>query len=343
MHSLRLKELPPPPNCKTGWPWNDASQTSPAECEDLPRITVVTPSYNQGQFIEETIRSVLLQGYPNLEYCVVDGGSTDNTLEIVRKYDKHLSWWVSESDRGQAHAINKGLSRATGSICGWINSDDLLRPGALIKVGTAHKGFPRDLIVGDVIDFWQDSKKQDLVRQDQIDLRSFVEFWNRRGSWHQPGIFFPTYLLKDVGMLDENLRFLFDYDFFCRALTLAGVQYLHVPVASFRLHIESKTVSEGDLFLFELCKISQRYWDKVPNVDRTGYRKHASGMLFCSGCHRLVRKEDQAWRFLAEGIKTHPFWALFAALKLLPSWPSRRWRETKSKPLQRETGPVQGF
>ena len=99
-----------------------------------PKISVVTPSYNQGQFIEQTIRSVLLQGYPNLEFIIIDGGSDDNTLEIIRKYENWLTYWVSEPDRGQSHAINKGIRRATGEILLWLNSDDLVLPDAFNTV-----------------------------------------------------------------------------------------------------------------------------------------------------------------------------------------------------------------
>src|SRR5579862_8824120 len=102
-----------------------------------PRITVVTPSFQQGRFLEETIRSVLGQGYPNLDYIVIDGGSTDQSVEIIQKYAAQLSYWVSEPDHGQANAVNKGFQRSTGEILGWLNSDDLLLPGALFTIGRA--------------------------------------------------------------------------------------------------------------------------------------------------------------------------------------------------------------
>ena len=99
-----------------------------------PKITVVTPNYNYGHYLEETIRSVLLQGYPNLEYIIIDGGSTDNSVEIIKKYESYVTYWESKPDRGQTHAINKGLERATGEIFNWINSDDILMPGALLAI-----------------------------------------------------------------------------------------------------------------------------------------------------------------------------------------------------------------
>src|SRR5688572_32698700 len=105
---------------REGWPWTGQPSRAPASAGDWPRISIVTPSYNQGQFIEATIRSVLLQGYPNLEYLIMDGGSTDDSVSIVRKYEPWLSYWVSERDKGQSDAINKGLDRSTGAMLNWL-------------------------------------------------------------------------------------------------------------------------------------------------------------------------------------------------------------------------------
>ena len=138
-----LNELPPPPPGKAGWPWTEESQQLPDTMPDgspWPRVSTVTPSYNQGQFIEETIRSVLLQGYPSLEYIIIDGGSDDGTVAIIRKYERWLAYWVTEPDRGQSHAINKGFGRSSGAILNWINSDDYLLKGALQPVALAYAG-----------------------------------------------------------------------------------------------------------------------------------------------------------------------------------------------------------
>ncbi len=131
-----LKDLPAPPPDKTGWPWTEESPHPPlldklSQDKEYPRITIVTPNYNYGHFLEETIRSVLLQGYPNLEYIVLDGGSSDNSVEIIQKYDQWISHWVSEKDNGQAHAINTAINLASGIWFNWLNSDDILMPNSL--------------------------------------------------------------------------------------------------------------------------------------------------------------------------------------------------------------------
>jgi glycosyltransferase involved in cell wall biosynthesis len=140
MPALDGQRLPSPPPGRAGWPWDAAPAAPPAgpdPPEDLPRITVVTPSLDQGRFLEEAIRSVLLQGYPNLEYMVIDGGSTDDSVQVIRRYEPWLAYWVSEKDRGQSHAINKGWVRATGDLVAYLNSDDTYRPGALLRAARA--------------------------------------------------------------------------------------------------------------------------------------------------------------------------------------------------------------
>lgn len=137
MRCPTLSELPPPPSGKTGWPWTQASPQPPDQMLDgaeWPKISIVTPNYNYGRFIEETIRSVLLQGYPNLEYIVIDGGSTDDSVEIIKKYEPWLTYWVSEKDKGQANAINRGINLATGEWFNWINSDDILLQNAFLTL-----------------------------------------------------------------------------------------------------------------------------------------------------------------------------------------------------------------
>lgn len=331
MRCPQLKDLPAPPPGRTGWPWTEECgqlPDAPPGGGTWPKITIVTPSFNQGQYLEETIRSVLLQGYPNLEYVLIDGGSRDESVEVIRRYEPWLSHWVSERDRGQSHAINKGLERMTGDLFGWINSDDLLMPDGLATVAAAHLGSPGDLIVGDVINFWDDfaAGERELLRQGEFELKKFVEFWNRSERWHQPGVFFPASVLSRTGHLDESLDYLFDYDLICRALDAAGAVLVPDPLAAFRLHSSSKTVSQGELFYLEACRISRRYWHLLPRVDAAGYRRYASGLLFCTGCSRALRGQSKGLGFVVEGLKTHPAHALLAALRLLPASLRRKRR-----------------
>ncbi len=140
MRCPALRELPPPPPGKTGWPWTEASPDLPDMTQDgrpWPRVSIVTPSYNQGLLIEKTIRSVLLQGYPNLEYIIIDGGSTDGTVQVIREYSPWLTYSVSEPHKGQSAVINRGFLHSTADILGWLNSDDHYMPGAIQKIAEA--------------------------------------------------------------------------------------------------------------------------------------------------------------------------------------------------------------
>ncbi|HEY3928659.1 MAG TPA: glycosyltransferase family 2 protein [Candidatus Koribacter sp.] len=314
--------LPSPPVEKSGWPWISADRVSTPPGE-WPRITIVTPSLNQGKYLEATIRSVLLQGYPNLEYFVMDGGSQDGSLEILQRYGPWLDYWVSEPDAGHPNAVNKGLKRATGSLLGFLNSDDFLLPGALEKIGRAHTLDREKLIAGDVIDFRDATGEQHRIGQSGLKFRTFVEVW-RQDEWHQPGIFFPRTLLDKIGLFDETLHLGFDYDFFCRALQYADVAQLNEPVAMFRLHEQSKTVSNEILIVREHLQISRRYWHLIPGVDVRGYRRFAAQRMFCAGVSRLRHRRPRAARLIWEGFASHPGWALISAVRQFPGWLRRR-------------------
>jgi len=245
-----IDQLPPPPAGKTGWPWTVQTQPHfPAQSEEIswPRISIVTPSFNQGQFIEETIRSVLLQGYPNLEYVVIDGESTDNTIEIIKKYEPYLTYWCSESDRGQSHALNKGIARCTGDIFNWINSDDLLGPGALYAVAGSWIDTPGRIITGKVINFNEQGDRETIVPRN-LTLNNFIRWREaeRNGlSWHQPGIYLPLDAVKQAGGLREDLTFSMDHLLMIEMLQHCQVTYIEDTLAYFRYHLTSKTITAG--------------------------------------------------------------------------------------------------
>jgi hypothetical protein len=211
-----------------------------------PRISVVTPSFNQGRFIEETIRSVLLQGYPNLEYIIIDGGSRDNSVEIIRKYEPWLTYWVSEKDHGQSHAINKGFAHCTGDISNWINSDDLLTSGALPAVALAWTKNPPCLIAGPVINFSDEGTETTIAQQGLTveNLLSVQTGAKHQISWHQPGIFMPRAHVLQAGGLREDLELTMDRVLLIHILSAhPAVSYIPHVLARFRLHDVAKTAT----------------------------------------------------------------------------------------------------
>jgi glycosyltransferase involved in cell wall biosynthesis len=251
---------------RKSWPWCNEDEVYP-RLENWPRITIITPSFNQGQYLEETILSVIHQGYPNLEYMVIDGGSKDQSVDIVRRYQSKINYWVSEPDRGQSHAINKGFNRCTGEIVGWINSDDLLLPGALKKLAVEYKTSPNAILLGDVINFISGENSSKLIQQKKVSFKNLVVL-DKGMVWQQPGTFVPVQYLHSEGLLDETLRYVFDRDWMCRLLKKYDIVYLHKPVAMFRLHPLSKTVGEKYLWLPEQELISKRYWDEIPGLNK---------------------------------------------------------------------------
>ena len=233
-----------------------------------PSISVVTPSYNQGQFIEETIRSVLLQGYPNLEYIIIDGGSTDQSVEIIQRYEPWLTYWVSEPDRGQAHAINKGWRRATGDIVAWLNSDDLYRPDAMSRVVSLLELHPRvQWMCGDSVAIDSDGREKERIEARLADLGNWVEY-RRLGSdysFPQPSVFLRRRVLEQVGLLKEDLHYSFDLEYWCR-VRIRGFEPLIVKevLSCFRLHPASKTCSSWSRFLEEHERITAELSSRLP-------------------------------------------------------------------------------
>jgi len=243
-----LSDLPAAPPGKIGWPWTEETPPSPERMEGglrWPRVSIVTPSYNQGRFFEETIRSVLLQGYPDLEYIIMDGGSTDGSIEVVRKYEPWVAFWVSEPDRGQANAINEGWRRTSGDYITWLNSDDFLMPCALCwAVLSLARDESIDLIYGDALLIDEQSIHHpspfDRFRGRPLSLDDVLMTW--RNPIPQQGFLMRRSVLDRVGYLNEDFQFSMDFEYWIR-FTLAGGQsrYLPCTLAAFRRHHETKT------------------------------------------------------------------------------------------------------
>ena len=247
MRCPTLKELPLPPSAKTGWPWTEGSPQLPDSMSDglpWPKISIVTPSFNQGQFIEETIRSVLLQGYPDLEYFIIDGGSKDDSVDIIKKYEQWLAYWVSEPDRGQSHAINKGFARASGEIYAYLNSDDLYEPGCCHIVSQHFiKVCKPNLIIGKCIFFNKIGTKSISNPVWPDELEEFL--YPLSLTFGQPSAFWSSNLYRFLVSFDETLNFCLDLDFFLRA-GLKGIQPEMIPniLSRFRNYGDHKSRSQ---------------------------------------------------------------------------------------------------
>ncbi len=243
-----LERLPQVPPGKTGWPWDEESR--PGETvldiiDELPKITIVTPSYNQGEFLEETIRSVLLQNYPNLEYIIIDGGSTDQSVEIIKKYEPWIDFWVSEPDRGQSHAINKGFEQATGDWGNWINSDDLLAKDALLNLtNELENAKPKTLLIGQCIltDKYRTSERISTSNIETFEqLIDIKNYWRNGQSIAQQNVLFNLESYQAVGGLNEENHYSMDYELW-GDLLLNGdrIQQVDFPVGIFRHYVGQK-------------------------------------------------------------------------------------------------------
>ncbi len=223
---------------------------------DSPLVSIVTPSFNQARFLEATIQSVLSQSYPHVEYIVVDGGSTDGSREIIRKYESRLAWWISEKDRGQTDAINKGMAHAKGSILAWLNSDDTYLPGA---IASAVEGFradpPAGLIYGDANYIDESGRVVGRFPSAQTDYRRL-----RQGYVHIPqqAAFFRADLWAAVAPLDPSYYFAMDYDLWVRIARRAAVKHVPQTWANFRLHEAGKTLAADDRCWPEMLRVHYR-------------------------------------------------------------------------------------
>lgn len=262
--ALTLKDLPTSPEGKIGWPWTEQPEPLPNKMPDgceWPRISIVTPSYNYGQFIEETIRSVLLQGYPNLEYIIIDADSTDDSVEIIRKYEQYLAYWISEADDGQTDAINKGYQQCTGEIFVWLNADDTYADSNCLKsVSSLYKqGY--QLIVGECLNIDENNKLIKITENFNgyslpQNFDQYLKFWSFV-PLPQPSVFIAKALTDKSFPLEKQLYMTMDYQLFLRVLSQHPKSiWVKQSWVKFKYHGKNKTMSFQEEPYSELFKVS---------------------------------------------------------------------------------------
>lgn len=255
----------------------------------LPLVTVITPSYNQGKFLERTVLSVLNQDWPNIEYIIIDGGSSDDSVAIINKYEEYLAWWVSEKDSGQTNAINKGIRRGSGRYLTWLGSDDILLPGAISTMVRAFEENPAaGMVYGAVAFIDEDDKFLKTNGYAAMTLEKLL--YHKHSTIAQPSSLLKREVLDAAGLLDESLSFCMDYDLWIRLHRIAPSINLGEKVLSgYRLHPESKTVSAYSKMALEKIRVNRKYSGDIVNkviyahywyIIENGFRR-----LFRNGKH----------------------------------------------------------
>lgn len=253
-------DMPAPEQAGTGWPWRQSSGQGDNfnKQADWPKISVITPSFNQGRFIEQTIRSVLLQRYPNLEYIIIDGGSTDQSVSVIRKYEGWLAFWVSEPDRGQSHAINKGFARATGDIICWLNSDDYFQPETLQVVAkTLADGTGNFALAGHCLKVFDDGHEPVVLEGRYENRLRLFQFW-KGYQMHQPAIFWRREVFDQIGYLDEQLHLIMDFEYWSRIARKFDFVNVDRVLACTNFHGEAKTGDDYSRYHADLLSLGPR-------------------------------------------------------------------------------------
>jgi glycosyltransferase involved in cell wall biosynthesis len=292
-----------------------------SSAEYLPKISVITPSFNQGAFIEKTINSVLSQNYPNLEFIIIDGGSIDNTVEVIKKYEQHLAYWISEPDRGQSHAINKGMSKSTGVILTWLNSDDWYLQGTLQRFAEL---FQQNQDVGMVVGTGRivDLTGNEIYYKEanpEINLNSLYH-WLNGGNFMQPSSAYSRAAWELSGPIDESIHIALDLDLWLK-MAKQGVKFLSInEIFSEALsHPNAKTTAFEDLMVLDCSMViiqhgGKQYVEKqLTNMVNKycWYQKNYQVIidnpiikLLRPIIKRLARHEDQYWsEFIPPWIK----------------------------------------
>ena len=279
--------------------------------ESTPKISIVTPSFNQAPYLEAAIRSVLDQEYPNLEYMVIDGGSTDGSPAIIQKYAGRLAYWVSEPDRGQSHAINKGFARATGEIIGWLNSDDYYLPGTLFAVAeTLREETGNFAMVGHCIYVPDDGSDSIVAKGHFASLDRLMQFW-KGYQMPQPSIFWRREAAAAAGELDESLHLTMDFDYWVRIARNYRFVNVDQKLSCVNYHREAKTWGDFENYQRELRDRAPLYWPRAPSLKH--YRFKSSMFLYTNVLPRWRRLTSlaryyprRAWSVLRGALGSRP-------------------------------------
>lgn len=273
---------------------------------ELPQVSIITPSYNQVEFLEATIQSVLSQGYPHLDYGVVDGGSTDGSLEVIKRYEGQIDWWISEPDRGQADAINKGMERTGGEIIAWLNSDDIYLPGAVQKAVEVFRKFDPGLVYGDALTIDAQGTPLNALRFGDWGLSDLMRF----RVICQPAVFIKRKAWESVGGLDTTYHCMLDHHLWIRVAAQYNIQHNPNILAASRYHKEAKNVTIAPEFAREIFRVKE--WMSADPDLAEKYEKDEKRIL--GGAYRLSA------RYLLDG--NLPKQALFDYLHAVRMWPS---------------------
>lgn len=242
--------------------------------ESYPKISIVTPSFNQGNYIEQTILSVIEQNYPNLEYIIIDGGSTDNSVDIIKKYQNHLSYWVSEPDKGQSDAINKGLHLSSGYVFNWLGSDDFLEPNILKKIGELFLKPDTTIVTGTTIIKNEKTNSYEFFKTNiQLSLEKTIAF----PCFHQPSTYILTKHAKEFGGISTKLHFAMDTELYTKYLIkngLSGLRILDKNISNFRIHNDSKTGTVYNKFISDISSIFYSI------SKQNGFQNYAEKIIF---------------------------------------------------------------
>jgi len=296
MRCPTLKELPSPPKGKTGWPWTEESLQLPDTTSNdrpWPKISIVTPSFNQGEFVEEAIRSVLLQGYPNLEYIIIDGGSTDNSVEIIKKYEHWIKYWSSVSDEGVYYAINEGFRHAKGKYLAWINSDDIYLPNALKYIGCAINNYPGYVAyVGG-----GHMMNSDLTQIRNIKIptdEKFREFLKYYFNWYkdhfyQPSCFFKKSAFDEVKGLNTIYKYAADFRLWLDLQQLGEFKAVNNIISYYRVHPKSYTGISIPTMILDIFKVCRDYDFKIAVSGQLDF-------IYTQQCNIINKIEDMKKR-----------------------------------------------